>query len=165
MTYQEVHTDSDWQRRLNDLNITEATLNELLANVTISTMSRGFWYRSAHVNTSEMRNMYHFSRPINLVLPYSLCLTIGFVVVGLGFRAMRENEVAVADSGFLQVMMATRGNTKLEALVERHGLVSPNSILDELKDLEVRYGELMVDGEGGKYGFGTAEETAQLRRK
>jgi hypothetical protein len=165
MTYQEVHTDSDWQRRLNDLNITEATLNELLANVTISTMSRGFWYRSAHVNTSEMRNMYQFSRPINLVLPYSLCLTIGFVVVGLGFRAMRENEVAVADSGFLQVMMATRGNTKLEALVERHGLVSPNSILDELKDLEVRYGELMVDGEGGKYGFGTAEETAQLRRK
>lgn len=85
-----------------------------------------------------MRNMYHFSRRINPVLPYSLYLVTGLVFVGMGLRVVRESGVAVADGRFLHLMMATRGNTKLEALVGKYGLVSPNSTLYELKDLEVR---------------------------
>jgi hypothetical protein len=149
--------------------VTEASLNELLANITISSMSLGAWYRPVSVNVSEFRNVFHFSRPINLILPYTLCLVFGLVILALGLLSLNQNGVPVADGGFVQVMMATKGNTRMEEIVVDQGLTGPEAISGELKALKVRYGEL-IDADTGtgnsrkRYGFGTAEETMPLRK-
>jgi hypothetical protein len=115
--------------------------------------------------------MYHFSRPLNLILPYSLCLGIGLVIVTLGLLPMWQNGVPATDGGFVQVMMATRGRTEMESFVLRHGLANPSAFCEELKHLRIRYGELVIGEEGGvvdvgkRYGFGTMEETISLTRR
>lgn len=48
----------------------------------------------------------------------------------------------------------------MERLVLEQGLVDADAATQELKDLEVRHGELVVNGEGPRiYGFGTIDET------
>jgi hypothetical protein len=98
-------------------------------------------------------------------------LGIGVIIAVLGLWSLYQNEVAAADGGFLQVMMAIRGNTRLERLVVEQGLVNPNEISKELKYLKIRFGQL-VDNEltaaeavKGRVGFGTVEETLALRRR
>jgi hypothetical protein len=148
------------------VNITEAGLNELLTNITISLMSLDLWTDNITVNATVYRNTYAFSRKINLVLPYSLCLAFGLLIVGLGLSSLWHNGVPASD-GFMQVMMATRGRTEMERLVLEQGLVDVNKASKELKDLKVRYGELVTDDmmEGEKiWGFGTAEETVSARK-
>ncbi|KAJ8116808.1 hypothetical protein OPT61_g1851 [Boeremia exigua] len=150
------------------LNITEASLNELLTNITFSSLSLGIWHSEVSINVTEYRNTYQFSHPISLVLPYSLCLGIGVIILVLGMHSLWCNEVPATDGGFLQVMMATKGGTKLERLVVQQGLVASDAIPKELKALEIRYGELMAGDNtvsGGlrkRYGFGTVDETIYL---
>lgn len=68
-------------------------------------------------------------------------------------------------------MIAVKGNTELEALVIKQGYVGLADMNDELKNLQIRYGELSVDeeedmpGATRKYGFGTVEESQTLRRR
>jgi hypothetical protein len=129
-----------------ELNITEASLNELLTNVTLSTMSLGIWKQPTLVTTTEYRNTYHFSRPMNLILPYSLCLGIGIIIIILGLWSLYQNEIPAADGSFLQIVMAIKGGTKLEELVIKQGLVGSTEASKELKELKVRFGELVSDG-------------------
>lgn len=153
------------------LNVTEASLNELLTNITFSSLSLGIWNDQVSIDVTEYRNTYQFSHPISLILPYSLCLGIGLMILVLGMYSLWCNEVPATDGGFLQVMMATKGGTKLEALVIQQGLVGSDTIQRELKDLKIRYGELAIDrslalGNVQKmYGFGTVDETIQLRKR
>lgn len=86
-------------------------LNELLTNVTLSSMALGIWNRPTLVNTTQYQNTYRFSQPLALVLPYSLCLGLGVVMVALGLYSLHQNRVAVADGGFLQIAMASSGST------------------------------------------------------
>lgn len=159
---------NDVQAPIADLNITEASLNELLTNVTLSTLALNAWRRTIPVTMTQFRNTYQFSRPIYLILPYSLCLVIGAVVVALGLFSMYENKVAATDGGFLMVMLTTRGATHMDRLVAQQGLVGPHAISQELKDLKVRFGELVTpdrESVGRSYGFGTTDETLCLRER
>ena len=122
-----------------DVNVTEAALNELLTNITISLMTLDLWTDNINVTTTVYRNTYDFSRKINLVLPYTLCLAFGLLIVGLGLGSLWHNGVPASD-GFMQIMMATRGRTDMERLVLEQGLVDSNEASKELKDLKVRYG-------------------------
>jgi len=148
------------------LDITESSLNELLTNITFSLVSMQLFTDNITVNATEYLNTYDFSRPINLVLPYALCLGAGALIVALGLWAMWQNGVP-ATEGFVQVMMATRGRTEMEKLVLEQGLVYPDVASRELKELKVRYGELVGEDDGGErvWGFGTAEETVGLRKR
>jgi hypothetical protein len=152
-----------------DVNVTEATLNELLTNITFSLASLNLFTDNVTVNTTEYLNTYDFSRPINLIVPYALCLAAGSIIVALGLWSMWQNGVPASD-GFMQIMMATRGRTQMERLVlEQAGeLGDVNKASTALKELKVRYGELVMEGElGGKrsWGFGTADETMSLRKR
>lgn len=150
-----------------NLNLTEAALNELLSNITFSLMALDLWTDNITVNATIYRNTYAFSRPINLVLPYVLCLAFGLAIVVLGVSALWQNGVP-ATEGFMQIMMATRGPTEMERLVVEHELVDAKKASKELKSLRVRYGGLMLEnGVEGKrvWGFGTAEETVSLRKR
>jgi hypothetical protein len=165
-------SDKDFKKSENrNLNITEASLNELLTNITISLLTLHMWTRPVTVNSTEYRNMYHFSRPLNLILPYVLCLGIGLIIVIVGLLSMWQNGVPATDGGFVQVMMATRGRTEMETLVLQHGLANPGALSEKLQDLRIRYGELVVgeermaDDVGKRCGFGTMEETISLRKR
>jgi hypothetical protein len=149
------------------LNVTEASLNELLTNITISLMTLDLWTDDVNVTTTAYRNTYNFSLKINIILPYALCLAFGLLIVGLGLGSLWHNGVPASD-GFMQVMMATRGRTEMERLVLKQNSVGLEKASQELKDLKVRYGELVtVDAtkEDKIWGFGTVEETVSIRKR
>jgi hypothetical protein len=153
-----------------DINITEETLNAVLTNVTISALSLGIWWDTVPVTTTRYRNTYEFSQPLDLILPYSISLAIATGFVFIGIWSLVRNGVAAADGGFLQVMMATRGHTEMEKLVLKEGTFATDEISREVKDLEIRYGELVIagmaeDGAPRRLGFGTVDETASLRKR
>jgi hypothetical protein len=149
------------------LNISEAGLNELLTNITFSLMSLDLFTDNITVNATEYLNTYDFSRPINLILPYALCLAFGLLIVALGLLSLWQNGVP-ATEGFMQVMMATRGRTEMERLVLEQELSDSDKATEELRELKIRYGELVMEDavEGKKMlGFGTAGETVSLRKR
>lgn len=83
----------------------------------------------------------------------------GFIAV----RSLHQNGVPAADGGFLQVMMATRGDTEMERLVLRQGAEAGQEVSRELGALKVRYGQF-IDAER-REGFATVNETLMLRKR
>jgi hypothetical protein len=131
-------------------------------------MSLGIWKKPTLVTSTEYRNTYHFSHPMNLILPYNLCLVTGLIIIMLGLWSLYQNEIPAADGSFLQIVMAIKGGTKLEERVIKQGLVASTEVSKELKELKVRFGELVTpgyEGVGKRYGFGTVEETVPLRKR
>jgi hypothetical protein len=152
-----------------DFIITEALLNDLLTNTTLSTLSLGTWWEMTPVTTTRYRNTYEFSLRLNLIVPYSVCLAVLSIFSALGIWALYQNDMPVSDGGFLQIMMATRGDTEMEKLVVSNGVSATNRISPELRGLRIRYGKLVI-GNGEEdgmehYGFGTVEETVSLRKR
>jgi len=147
----------------------EDMLNELLTNVTLSSMALGIWNRPTLVNTTQYQNTYRFSQPLALVLPYSLCLGLGVVMVALELYSLHQNRVAVADGDFLQIAMASSGSTVMTDLFVKQGLTTPAHVSEELKQLQVRYGELVPnkvnsqDSLQRRFGFGTVEEILAMK--
>ncbi|KAH7405647.1 hypothetical protein DE146DRAFT_744015 [Phaeosphaeria sp. MPI-PUGE-AT-0046c] len=150
-----------------DVNVTEAGLNELLTNITLSLMTLNLWTNDVNVTATSYRNTYDFSHKISLTLPYALCLAFGLPIVALGLSSLWSNGVPANDA-FMQVMMATRGRTEMERLVLEQGVVDADKVPKELKNLKVRYGELVTEdvvNAKKSFGFGTAVETAWTRKK
>jgi hypothetical protein len=151
------------------LNITEDLLNDVLTNITLSAISLGTWWDMVPVTTVRYRNTYSFANPINLIVPYSVCLAAATIFAGIAIWSLWQNGIPAADGGFLQIMVATRGNTAMERLVLRERILAINSLSEELMSLKIRYGELVAEEvqgiEGGKLGFGTVEETLSLRKR
>ncbi|KAH7402200.1 hypothetical protein DE146DRAFT_631451 [Phaeosphaeria sp. MPI-PUGE-AT-0046c] len=146
-----------------DINPTEELLNELLYNITISSLALGTWKHKVPVTTTSYRNTYRFSHRKNLILPYSISLGVAILFGAIAVWSLHQNGVPAADGGFLQVMMATRGKTEMERLALREGVKAGNDISRELGSLKVRYGQL-VDTEG-REGFGAVDETLALRKR
>ena len=166
---QQRHNDStlDSSARIDprELNISETTINEYLINTTISALSLNIGRASVPVTITTYHATYLFSNLLVFVLPYSLSLFFGTVFVGIGIWSWVQNGTSAADGGFLQVMTATSGTTKMEDLV-RVQHIDRDKLPKKLLHLEVRYGELL-DEEGvgtGVAGFGTVEETRLLRK-
>lgn len=119
MPYLPDDQDSDDWFDPRTLNITEASINELLTNITISTLTLGLQRGIVPVTTTVYQNIYQYSDRLNFFLPYSLCLTCAFIFMVIGLRALIVNKVPAKDGGFLQIMMSTRGRTNIEKLVLR----------------------------------------------
>jgi hypothetical protein len=146
-----------------DINPTEELLNELLYNVTISSIVLGTWKDKVPVTTTTYHNTYHFSHRRNLIIPYSISLGLAIVFGMIAVWALHQNGVPAADGGFLQIMMATRGDTEMERLVLKEGLKAGGEVSKELGALKVRYGQLIEAGR--REGFGTVDETVGGRRQ
>jgi hypothetical protein len=148
-----------------ELNITEAAINESLTNITFSLLSLGLYTDDTTVQATELRSTYDFSQPINLILPYALCLAAGLGIVIMGLVALKHNGVPATD-GFIQIMLATRGRTELERLVLEKALVDADTATRELGDLKIRYGKLVVSSKSPRiYSFGTVNETTSLLKE
>lgn len=148
---------------LDDINPTEELLNELLYNVTISALVLETWKENVSVTTTSFHNVYSFSHRKNLVLPYSISLSIAIIFGIIAVWSLHQNGEPAADGGFLQVMMATRGDTEMERLVLKEGVKASGEISKELGALKVWYGQL-IDADG-REGFGTVDETVATRRR
>lgn len=149
-------------------NITEASLNEVLANVTISALSLNMWYGDVTVQDKQSRNVYRFDHTLNFFLPYGLCLGLTAIFIMLGLNALRMNGISATDGGFLQIMMTTRGETMMSREVGQGSLGGSRNAPKELLDMKIRFGEILDGSETTgikRYGFGTIEETASLRRQ
>jgi hypothetical protein len=149
------------------INITQDLLNDVLTNIALSAISLGTWWDRVTVTTTRYQSTYSFANPLNLILPYSICLVAAALSAAIAIWSLSCNGTPATDGGFLQIMTATRGNTEMERLVLRERLMTIENMSAELKSLKIRYGEL-VDGEvlgveGRRMGFGTMEETVNLR--
>jgi hypothetical protein len=152
-----------------ELDLSEGILNDILTNLTLSAISLGTWWDMVPVTTTRYRSTYTLSNPLNLIIPYSICLAAATLFAAIAIWSLWQNSVPAADGGFLQIMMATRGNTEMERLILKERLAAIDNMSNELKSVKIRYGELVGENvlgvEGRRMGFGTVQETVSLRKR
>lgn len=148
-------------------NISEASLNSMLHNITLSAISLGSWNTSTHVITGDFVNTYSFSghRRYSLIIPYAVCLLVSLAFVTLGLFSLFENSVA-ASNGFLQTIQTSRGSNALDIAAKGSSLGGPDNVPRALEDLELVFGELTEpegkDGVVRRAGWGTRNEVRAL---
>jgi hypothetical protein len=127
-----------------DFDISEALLNQALANITISALSLGTWYDNVHGSSTRVFNVYHFHNRLSFYLPYGLCLLLTFPVRVLGLLALQHNDVTAVDGGFVQLLMTTTRRTDLEDAAARGYLGGEENVPLEMRMMEVRFGEMIT---------------------
>ncbi|KZM24667.1 hypothetical protein ST47_g4146 [Ascochyta rabiei] len=151
------------------VDITEAKLNAILSNITISAISLGTWWDSVPIDTTGFRNTYRFSQPLNLVLPYSICLGCAVIFAMVAIYSLWKNGMSATDGSFVQIMLATRGNTRMEQLAMAEHSVDLANVSKELWASKVRFGELITQDAtavtGVRRGFGTVDETLPYKKR
>ena len=124
--------------------------NELLINTTISVMALNT--RFGIVNGTETRasNVYRFENKLAFFLPYGLSIGLGIPIIALGLLSfyIHNQGVSAINGGFLQLLMTTTGRTGLEDMVIKRSATMGGyeNMSDELKAVEVRFGELIEVG-------------------
>lgn len=147
-------------------NVTQEALNKMLGDLTISTMvAYGLWSETVNVSKFPSQNVYTFSHPLNLLVPYSLSLLLSLPFLVIGMVALYQNGVPAADGGFIQILSTTTGSRALQQAAAGNCL-GGDKISEELKDLQIQFGELfdVQSNPGGvrRAGFGTKDEIRPL---
>jgi len=128
-----------------NLTITEARLNEVLANITFAALSLNTWRDTVKGTEDRIFNAYNFEHRTNFFLPYGLCLLFTVPAIVIGLLALQQNNTTAIDGGFLQILMTTTGRTKLEEIASEGCLGGQENVPPELEKLKVRFGELILD--------------------
>ncbi|KAL2011519.1 hypothetical protein VTN00DRAFT_4237 [Thermoascus crustaceus] len=161
--------DSSQTQTKTPFNVTEASLNALVMNFTLSVIPEfNFWPISANVTRHQLRPQYSLSQPVNLILPYALTLALTFPLVLVGLWALRKNGVSATDNGFLQILTTTRGSRTLDRLAAGGCLGGQENIPASLKRLQVRYGELVnptINNQGQSHTRQEQEEEEEEERQ
>lgn len=149
-------------------NISSDILNDYLLNMTTSIATAyGRWNTSANASVTTLVNVYSFSEPLNLLIPYFLTLLLALPFVILGTIALLSNGVSAMDGSFTQIITTSTGSSVLDKAAAGGCLGGDESVPDELKDLKIRFGEFVGrDGPGGikRSGFGVEGEVRALRK-
>lgn len=154
---------------------TEELLNNLLLNVTLSAITAyGWWNTTVNATVDSLINIYSFSKPANLLLPYGLSLLFSLPFIILGLWALYENSVSATDGGFIQLISTSTGSSALKIEAVKGCLGGEENVPEGLKELEVRFGELRskhkyeVGGKRrkiGRAGFGVESEIIPLKKR
>ncbi|TVY34964.1 hypothetical protein LOCC1_G008078 [Lachnellula occidentalis] len=154
------------------LSISQDMINEALANITLSTMyTLPIWNTTVEAKTTTYINIYSLTSPLNLYLPYALCLALAIPFLLLGANSLRLNGVPAIDGGFIQILTTTTGNRGLENAAAGGCLGGSENAPRELMDMKIRFGELVGPDDGGdkggvkRAGFGTEDEVVSLRKR
>ncbi|KAF2107401.1 hypothetical protein BDV96DRAFT_693411 [Lophiotrema nucula] len=155
--------------------ITGEILNEIVANVTIAAMFSYYplsiWNTTAIANVTTYRNIYSFSRPVNLILPYALSLVFSLPLLILGYLSLRSNGVAALGDSFLQLLVTVTRSEELDRIARPCSLGGDEMATKELKHTRIMFGELGAvdkrENNFGRMGFGLEEEVvrSEFRRK
>ncbi|CAI7669614.1 unnamed protein product [Penicillium crustosum] len=153
--------------------INETSINAMLQDVVLSIISYqpNNWTTRVNQKRNEIRNIYTFSRPLNLFLPYGLMLLGGLCAMGFGFYALRSNGVPATDGGFLQLFTTSQRSDTVDRIVRGGCLGGEENVSTVLKDLKIQFGELVETANGPEMavlstaGFGTEHEVHLLKRE
>ncbi|KAI9644827.1 hypothetical protein NHQ30_006854 [Ciborinia camelliae] len=135
--------------------------------------SYGLWKTNANATITTTCNVFSLSRPLNLYMPYFLALGLSIPFMALGAIALAKNGVNAIDGGFIQLLITTTGDTKLNRTAAGSCLGGVENVSNELKELKVRFGELVEEGGSqgqlgksipARAGFGTDEQVRELKR-
>jgi hypothetical protein len=165
-------------RRINNFNITEGPdlvidqdiLDEMLQNITLSLMNTfPLWSTEVNVTQTIFRNVYSFSNKLNLLLPYYVSLAVALPLLALGGLSLYQNGVSATDGGFLQIVTTTSTSKALHAAASEGALGGQENVPEELRDLKIRYGELINGEEESKavtrrVGFGVEDEVVPIQK-
>jgi hypothetical protein len=157
------------QLRTYHYGLTPDMLNDFLLNITLSAVTEFGWWTANDTLVTQWAtiSVYSFSRPLNLVVPYFLCLCLALPILSIGAFALVRNGVSAIDGGFTQLITTSTGSETLEKVAAGGCLGGNESIPGELKYLKIRFGEFVGGGEVGlvrRAGFGTEDETIPLAK-
>lgn len=78
-------------------------------------MAYARWNTSANATRSTAANVYSFSQPPNLIIPYFVSLAVAVPFLLLGGWALVRNGVSAADGGFMQIITTSTGSAILDS--------------------------------------------------
>jgi hypothetical protein len=124
-----------------------------------------YWNTTVNATTATNRNVYSFSRPLNLVVPYALSLLASLPFLIVGYLLLRRNGVAVLSDSFLQLLVTMTRSEQLNRVAQPCSLGGDEQATEELKHMRIMFGEL-VGGDGAvrRVGFGLEDEIMRLQR-
>ncbi|TVY44929.1 hypothetical protein LSUB1_G000574 [Lachnellula subtilissima] len=148
--------------------VSQEVLNDYMLNMTTSIMvAYGMWPTTANATISTPINVYSFSRPLMLLIPYFLSLALAVPFILMGVLALVMNGVSAIDGGFMQTITTSTGSAVLDRAAAGGCLGGEESVPKELKDLKVRFGEFIGRQEPGRIrraGFGVETEVTALEK-
>lgn len=127
----------------------------------------GIWNTTANATVSTTINVYSFSRPLNLILPYFITLLLAIPFICVGGIALHSNGVSAIDGGFMQIISTSTGSAVLDRAAAGGCLGGEESVPQELKDLEIKFGEIIDREDPGRIkraGFGVESEITTLKK-
>ena len=130
-------------------------------------MAYGTWNTTSNASMLTPINVYSFSRPLNLIIPYFVSLIVAIPFILLGGIALAKNGVSAMDGGFTQIIATSTGSAVLDRAAAGGCLGGSESVPQELKDLEIRFGEFIGREEPGRTkraGFGIESEVTTLKK-
>lgn len=71
------------------------------------------WNTTVNATKSTTVNVYKFSQPLSLVLPYFVTLLVALPFVVCGCLALFDNGVSAMDGSFMQIIATSTGSATL----------------------------------------------------
>lgn len=147
--------------------VNQTTLNDQLINITMSVMmAYNQWSTQVNATVIDSVNVYSFSQPLVLILPYFITLAAALPFIILGFAALIRNGVSATDGGFMQIIATSTGSAALDRAAAGGCLGGDENAPRELRELKIRFGEFVGRGDAGvkRAGFGVDGEVKPLRK-
>jgi hypothetical protein len=147
--------------------VNQTTLNDQLINITMSVMmAYNQWSAQVNATVVDSVNVYSFSQPLVLILPYFISLAVALPFMILGFTALLRNGVSATDGGFMQIIATSTGSAVLDRAAAGGCLGGDENAPRELRELKIRFGEFVGRGDAGvkRAGFGVDGEVKPLRK-
>lgn len=144
------------------LDITPTYIEQLLQYVTISLVTLGLDKKLTSVENRFFVNAYDFGSKEYIYGPYMTTLGIATIILVIGTLALWRNGVPAEDS-FLNIVCATRVSETMDTYAKGAANGGVMSIPQELKDMNLAFGETLEKteravGEGKLAGFGAPGE-------
>lgn len=147
-------------------NITEESMQHLLQNIVISMLTLNQSNTLANVTVSENVNVFSFSNPARLIVPYflSACISLAFIISG--GHALLSNGISASTGGVFQTLCTTRGSDRLGDLAAKGCLGGRENVPEDLKNLKVMFGVFKNSDHSSSTkpmaGLGTVDEVIPL---
>ncbi|PCH05811.1 Hypothetical protein PENO1_017430 [Penicillium occitanis (nom. inval.)] len=121
-------------------NITEESMQNILQNVVISMLTLNQMRTDINVTFSDDVNVFCFSNPARLIVPYflSACISLAFIIGG--GHALLSNGISASTGGVFQTLCTTRGSERLSDLAVKGCLGGRENVPEDLKHLKVMFG-------------------------
>ncbi|OKL61050.1 hypothetical protein UA08_03129 [Talaromyces atroroseus] len=143
-------------------NITQDSMQGLLQNIVISMLTLNQTTSQIPVTEMFTVNVYSFSNPARLIVPYCLAiiLSLGFIIGG--GHALLSNGISASTGGLFQTLCTTQGSDRLGELAAKGCLGGRENVPEDLKDLKVMFGVLKNQSTRPMAGLGTEDEVIPL---